>query len=181
MPLLVQPVQPLIGARQSRDGPGPSHSADSPTAAPLMKKLRMEEIQIQTAETSETLEKEDKDWKQLCTRLNELLKKAKDCDEWKQKHEELQILFKEEEIKHLKELYNAGVSKLSAGVLANMNTETTATSKTQERYRPSEVTAPQRVSSPSNAKNTIPDHRRLTWHLSSRRNLSKWPKLRYRK
>ena len=33
MPLPVQPVQPLIGAKRLRDGPGPSHSADSPTAA----------------------------------------------------------------------------------------------------------------------------------------------------
>ena len=29
MPLPVQPVQPLIGARRLRDGPGPSHSVDS--------------------------------------------------------------------------------------------------------------------------------------------------------
>ena len=38
-----------------------------------------------------------------------------------------------------------------------MNTETTAKYKTHELYRPSEVAAPQRVSSPSNTKNTIPD------------------------
>ena len=38
-----------------------------------------------------------------------------------------------------------------------MNTETTDKSKTRELYRPSEVTVPQRVSSPSNARNTIPD------------------------
>ena len=130
MPLPVQPVHPLIGAKRSRDGPGPSHSADSPTAAPPMKKVRINEIQIQTAETSEALEKKDKDWKQLCTRLNELQEKAKDCDEWKRKHEDLQIFFKEEEIKLLKELYNAGVRKLSPEVLAMMNTETTAKSKT---------------------------------------------------
>ena len=80
MPLPVQPVHPLIGAKRSRDGPGPSHSADSPTATPPMKKVRINEIQIQTAEMSEALEKKDKDWKQLCTRLNELQEKAKDCD-----------------------------------------------------------------------------------------------------
>ena len=91
MPLPVLPVQPLIGAKRSRDGPGPSHSADSPTAAPPMKKVRMNEIQIQTAETSETLEQKDTDWKQLCTRLNELQEKAKDCDKWKRQFEELQI------------------------------------------------------------------------------------------
>ena len=71
------------------------------------------------------------------------------------KYEELQIRFKEEKIKHLKELYNARASKLSPEVLAMMNTETKAKSKTQENY--SEVMAPQRVSSPSNARNTIPD------------------------
>ena len=156
-PLPVRPVQPLIGAKRSPEGPGPSHSADSPTAAPPMKKVRMNEIQIQTAESNETLEKKNKDWEQLCTKLNELQEKAKDCDEWKRKYEELQIFFKEEEIKHLKELYNARVSKLSPGVLAMMNTETTAKSKNHELYRPSEVAAPQRVSSPSNARNTIPD------------------------
>ena len=117
----------------------------------------MNEIQIQTVETSEILKKKDKYWKQLRTRLNELQEKAKDCDKWKRKYEELQILFKEEVIKHLKELYNARVSKLSPEVLAMMNTETTAKSKTQELYRPSEVTTSQRVNSPSNARNTIPD------------------------
>ena len=115
MPLPVRPIQPLIGAKRSRDGPGPSHSADSPTAAPLMKKVRMNEIEIQTVETCETLEKKDKEWEQLCTRLNELQEKAKDRDELKRKYEELQILFM---IKLLKELYNARVNKLSPDVLA---------------------------------------------------------------
>ena len=41
----------------------------------------------------------------------------------------------------MKELYNARVSKLSPQVLAMMNTETTAKSKAEELYRPSEVTA----------------------------------------
>ena len=76
MPLPVQPVQPLLGAKRLSDGPVPSHSADSPTAASPMKKVRMNKIQIQTAETSETLEKKDKDWKQLSTRLNELQDKG---------------------------------------------------------------------------------------------------------
>ena len=40
MPLPVRPVQPLNGAKRSRDGPGPSHSADSPTAAPPLKRPR---------------------------------------------------------------------------------------------------------------------------------------------
>ena len=42
---------------------------------------------------------------------------------------DLQILFKEEEIKHLKEHYNARVSKLSPDVLAMMNLETTSKAK----------------------------------------------------
>ena len=37
MPLPVQPAQPLIGAKRLRDGPGPSHSVDSSTAAPPLK------------------------------------------------------------------------------------------------------------------------------------------------
>ena len=61
MPLPVQPAQPLIGAKRQRDGPGPSHSIDSPTAAPPSKKVRVSEIEIQTSETIETLEKKEKD------------------------------------------------------------------------------------------------------------------------
>ena len=60
MPLPVQPAQPLIGAKRQRDGPGPSHSVDSPTAAPPSKKVRVSEIEIQTSETIETLEKRRK-------------------------------------------------------------------------------------------------------------------------
>ena len=44
----VRPVQPLIGAKRSRDWPGPSHSADSPTAAPPLKRVKMCEMEIQT-------------------------------------------------------------------------------------------------------------------------------------
>ena len=46
MPLAVQPVQPLIGAKRQCDGPGPSHSVDSPTAAPPLKEVRMNETEI---------------------------------------------------------------------------------------------------------------------------------------
>ena len=56
MPLPVQPVQALIVAKRLRDGPGPSHSVDYPTAAPPLKRVRMNEIEIQTSETIETLE-----------------------------------------------------------------------------------------------------------------------------
>ena len=41
MPLPVQPAQPPIGAKRLRDGPGPSHSVNSPTAAPPLKRMRM--------------------------------------------------------------------------------------------------------------------------------------------
>ena len=78
---------------------------DSPTAAPLSKNVRMNEIEIQTAETSETLEKRDKDWEELCAKFDEYKEKAKDRDEWKRKYDELQIAFKEDDINHLKKLY----------------------------------------------------------------------------
>ena len=81
----------------------------------------MNEIEIQTTETSETLEKRDKDWEEMCARFDEYKEKAKKCDEWKRKYDELQITFKKEEIKHLKEHYNARVRKLSPDVLAMMS------------------------------------------------------------
>ena len=37
IPLPVQPVQPLIGAKRLLDGPGASHSEDSPTAVSPLK------------------------------------------------------------------------------------------------------------------------------------------------
>ena len=117
----------------------------------------MNEIEIQTAETNETLEKRDKDWEELCANFEEYKEKAKDRDEWKRKYDELQIAFKEEEIKHLKELYNARVSKLSPDHLAMMSPDTTAKAKAQELCRPSEVTVQQRMSLPLNARITIPD------------------------
>ena len=42
MPLPVRSTQPLIESKRSGDGPGPSHSADSPTAAPPLKKSQNE-------------------------------------------------------------------------------------------------------------------------------------------
>ena len=47
--------------------------------------------------------------------------------------------------------------KLSPDVLAMMNPDTTTKAKPQELYRSNEVAAPQRVSSPANARCTIPD------------------------
>ena len=88
-PLPVQPVQPLIGAKRLRDGPGPSHSVDSPTAAPPLKRVRMNEIESQTSETIETLEKKDKDQSELCAKLQECRAMARERDEWKKKFEDL--------------------------------------------------------------------------------------------
>ena len=92
MPLPVQHVQPLIGAKRLRDGPGLSHSVDSPTAAPPLKRVRMNEIEIQTSETIETLEKKDKDQSELCAKLQEYREKARERDEWKKKFELCTIL-----------------------------------------------------------------------------------------
>ena len=120
MPLPVQPAQPLIGAKRQRDGPGPSHSVDSPTAAPPSKKVRVSEIEIQTSETIETLEKKEKYQSELCAKLQEYRAIARERDEWKKKYEYLQVAYKEDEIKHLKELYMAKVSQVSPEVLASM-------------------------------------------------------------
>ena len=76
MPLPVQPVQPLIGAKRLRDG-----SVDSPTAAPPLKRVRMNEIEIQTSETIETLEKKEKDQSELCAKLQEYRAIARERDE----------------------------------------------------------------------------------------------------
>ena len=120
MPLPVQPAQPLIGAKRQRDGPGPSHSVESPTAAPPSKKVRVSELEIQTSETIETLEKKERDQSELCAKLQEYRAIARDRDEWKKKYEDLQVAYKEDEIKHLKELYTAKVSRVSQEVLATM-------------------------------------------------------------
>ena len=81
MPLPVQPAQPLIGAKRQRDGPGPSHSVDSPTAAPPLKRVRVSEIEIQTSETIETLEKKERDQSELCAKLQEYRTIARERDE----------------------------------------------------------------------------------------------------
>ena len=112
MPLPVQPAQPLIGAKRQRDGPGPSHSVDSPTAAPPPKRVRVSEIEIQTSETIETLEKKQRDQSELCAKLQEYRAIARERDEWKKKYEDVQVAYKEDEIKHLKELYMAKVSQV---------------------------------------------------------------------
>ena len=80
MPRPVHPsssAQPLFGSKRSRDGPAPSHSVDSPIAAPPSKKVRMNEIEIQTAETSETLKKGTKTGKHCALSLMNTKRKRK--------------------------------------------------------------------------------------------------------
>ena len=92
MPLPVQPAQPLIGAKRLCDGPGPSHSVDSPTAAAPLKRVKVSEIEIQTSETIETMEKKESDQNELCAKLQEYRAIARERDEWKKKFEDLQIV-----------------------------------------------------------------------------------------
>ena len=112
MPLPVRP-EPLIGAKRSRYGPGLSHSADSPKAAPPQKTVKMSEMEIQTSETIETLEKKEKDQRELYAKLEECKAIARERDEWKKKFEDTRKALKEEEIRHLKELYMARVNQVS--------------------------------------------------------------------
>ena len=163
MPLPVQPAQPLIGAKRQLDGPGPSHSVDSPTAAPPLKKVRVSEIEIQTSETIETLEKKEKDQSELCAKLQEYRAIARERDEWKKKYEDLQVAYKEDEIKHLKELYMAKVSQVSPEVLASIRSsegsnDTRPGTIAQELCVSREPEAPQQTRlSASNQRFTIPD------------------------
>ena len=62
----------------------------------------MNEIEIPTAETSEALEKRDKDWQESCANLNEYKEKAKERDEWKRTYDGLLITLKEDEIKKMR-------------------------------------------------------------------------------
>ena len=117
IPLPVRPAKPLIGAKRSRDGPRPSHSADSPTAAPPQKRVKMSEMEIHISETIETLEKKEKDQRELCAKLEEYKATARERGEWKKKFEHTRRALKEEEIRHLKELYMARVSQVSPEVL----------------------------------------------------------------
>ena len=162
MPLPVQPAQPLIGAKRIRDGPGPSHSVDSPTAAPPLKRVKVSEIEIQTSETIQTLEKKERDPNELCAKLQEYRTISRESDEWKKKFEDLQIAYKEEEIKYLKELYMARVSQVSPEVLAMMNSE--ASRDTRPRTSAQELCASRGPEAPQqtprsapNPRNTKPD------------------------
>ena len=163
MPLPVQPAQPLIGAKRLRDGPGPSLSVDSPTTALPLKRLRVSELEIQTSETIETLEKKERDQSELCAKLQEYRAIARERDKWKKKFEDLQVAYKEDEIKHLKELYLAKVSQVSPEVLATMNSsegsrDTRTRARVQELCAPRGPEAPQQISqSAPNPRNMIPD------------------------
>ena len=155
--------RPLIGAKRQRDGPGPSHSVDSPTAAPPPKRVRVSEIEIQTSETIETLEKKERDQSELCAKLKEYRAIARERDEWKKKYEDLQVAYKEDEIKDLKELYMAKVSQVSQEVLATMKSsegsrDTRPKTRVQELCTSRGPEAPQQTqqSAPSQ-RNTIPD------------------------
>ena len=109
------------------------------------------------------MEKREKDQRELCAKLQQYRAKARERDEWKKKYEDLQIAFKEEEIKHLKELYMARVSQVSPEVLATMNSsdgsrDTSPKTKAQGLCGSREPMAPQQISqSAPNPRNTIPD------------------------
>ena len=158
MPLSVQPAQPLVGAKRLRDGPGPSHSVDSPTAAPPLKRVKVSEIEKQTSETIETFEKKERDQNELCAKLQEYRAISRERDEWKKKFEDLQIAYKEAEIKHLKELYMARVSQVSPEVLATMNSSE-AFIDTHPRTRAQELCAPRKPEAPHQTSQSAPNPR----------------------
>ena len=158
MTLPTQPAQPIIGVKRLRDGPGPSHSVDSPTAAPPPKRVRVNEIEIQTSETIETLEKKERDQSELCAKIQEYRPIDRERDEWKKK-----VAYKEDEIKHLKELYMAKVSQVSRGsgddeVLGGIHGDTPQDKITgavyTERARGSSADT---TESAPKQRNTIPD------------------------
>ena len=86
MPLPTQPAQPLIAAKILRDGPGPSHSVDSPTAAPPPKRVRVSEIEIQRRRRLRR-------WRRKRER-SEYRAIARERDGWKKKYEDLQVAYK---------------------------------------------------------------------------------------
>ena len=75
-------AQSLFGSKRSRDGPGSSCFAEWSTAASSSKKVKLNEIKAATAETSENLQRRDKNWQELCAKLKEYKKKAKGRDHW---------------------------------------------------------------------------------------------------
>ena len=74
MPLTVRPnsaAQLLVGFKRPRGGQCPSYSTDFPTAAPPSKKVKGNEIENQTAETIEILDKKERDWLELHAQLED--------------------------------------------------------------------------------------------------------------
>ena len=120
----------------------------------------MSEMDIHTSETIETLDKKEKDWHEICGKLEEYKAMAREQDEWKKKYDEQQITFKKEEIKHLKEFYMAKVGQILPEVLATVNSDgskdASSRTKTQELCIPREpVASPQTSQSASSHRNTI--------------------------
>ena len=64
----------------------------------------MSEIEIQTSEAIETMEKKERDQSELCAKQQEYRAIARERDEWKNEFDNLQVAYTEDEIKHLKEL-----------------------------------------------------------------------------
>ena len=85
----------------------------------------MNEIEIQTSETIEieTLDKKEKDWQELHSKLEEYKPKAQERDQWKNRHDELLITLLEEEIRHPKDLYLAKVGQMSPEALATLKSD----------------------------------------------------------
>ena len=171
-------MQTLIGAKRLSDGPGPSHSADSSTAAPPLKRVRMNEIEIQTSETFETLDKKEKYQRELCATLQVYRAITRERDEWKKKFEDLQMAFKEEEIKHMKELYMARVSQVSPEVLATMNSWE-ASRDTRPRTKALELCALREPGAPQQTSQSAPNPRQTHIRLPNFRSHSiRWPEQR---
>ena len=128
-----------------------------------MKRVSVSEIEIQTSQTIETLEKKERDQSELCAKLQEYRAIARERDEWKMKFENLQVAYKEDEIKQLKELYMAKMSQVSPDDLATMNSsegsrDTRPRTRVQGLCTPRGPEAPQQTpQSAPNPRNTIPD------------------------
>ena len=111
-----------------------SERKDSPTAAPPLKRVKVSEIEIQTSETIETLEKKERDQNELCAKLQENRTISRERDEGKKKFEDLQIAYKE-------------VSQVSPEVLDTMNSSE-ASRDTRPRTSAQELCAPRGPEAP---------------------------------
>ena len=143
--------------------------------------MRVNEIEIQTSETIETLEKKERDKSELCAKLQEYRAIAREREKWKKKYEDLQVAYKEDEIKHLKELYMAKVSQVSQEVLETMKSsegsrDTRPGTRVQELCTPRGPESPQQAQKPApNPRNMIPGPSDTYLAPSSRNHSTKWP------